>query len=152
MSHMQIAERHQSAPIDDAPRRRDAMSPPGPFGGVRSLVRTIGRAAMVQAYELGMMASVVTMASLHLVGGGTDPAFGALRPVPAHPAPSTRPVLLVHGRGTNPELDIRRPNAHTKGLTVRAFTYAPIRNFGRAGAPTGSSSRFSACCSQTGAR
>ena len=99
MSHVQMEERHQSVPINDAPRRRDAASPPGPFGGARTLVRTIGRAAMVQAYELGLMASVATMASLHLVGGGTDPAFGALQRVRAHPAPSTRPVLLVHGLG-----------------------------------------------------
>ena len=127
MSHMQIAERQQSAPIDDAPRRRDAMSPPGPFGGVRSLVRTIGRVAMVQAYELGMMASVVTMASLHLVGGGTDPAFGALRPVQAHPLPSTRPVLLVHGLGgTKSSWSFVARTLAAKGLTVDAFTYAPF--------------------------
>ena len=81
MSYVQMEERHQSVPNNHAPRRRDAMSPPGPFGGARTLVRTIGRAAMVQAYELGQMASVVTMASLHLVGGGTDSEFGALQRV-----------------------------------------------------------------------
>jgi hypothetical protein len=30
---------------------------------------------MVQAYEMTLMASLVKTASMHLVGGGTDPAF-----------------------------------------------------------------------------
>ena len=133
MSHVQMEERHQSVPIHDAPRRRDAMSPPGPFGGARTLVRTIGRAAMVQAYELGLMASVVTMASLHLVGGGTDPAFGALQRVQAHPAPSTRPVLLVHGfRGHEVKLVLRRANPSCQRLDSRRDHLHAVRNFGGA--------------------
>ena len=127
MSQVQMEERHQSAPFDDEPRRRDAISPPGPFGGVGMLVRTIGRAAMVQAYELGMMASVVTMASLHLVGGGTDPAFGALQRVQVHPAATMRPVLLVHGfGGTKSSWSVVARTLAAKGLTVDAFTYAPF--------------------------
>ena len=127
MSQVQMEERHQSAPIVDAQKQRDANSPPGPFGGARTLVRTIGRAAMVQACELGLMASVVTMASLHLVGGGTDPAFGALQRVPARPAPSMRPVLLVHGLGgTKSSWSFVARTLAAKGLTVEAFTYAPF--------------------------
>ena len=61
------------------------MSPLGPIGGARTLVRMIGRAAMVQAYEVGLMASVAARAPLHLVGGGFDPALGALPPVQAPP-------------------------------------------------------------------
>ena len=63
---------------------------PGPFGGVRSLVRTIGRAAMVQAYELGLAASVVTMpASVHLVGGDARPGI-RVRSDRSRPAPYRR--------------------------------------------------------------
>ncbi|MDT5098342.1 MAG: triacylglycerol lipase [Mycobacterium sp.] len=127
MSQVQMEEWHQSPPIDDAPRRRDGVSPPGPFGGARTLVRTIGRAAMVQAYELGLMASVVTTASLHLVGGGTDPAFVALQRVPAHPASSTCPVLLVHGLGgTKSSWSFVARALAAKGLTVDAITYTPF--------------------------
>ena len=127
MSQTQMEEWHQSPPIDDAPRRRDEISPPRPSGGARTLVRTIGRAAMVQAYELGLMASVVTTASLHLVGGGTDPAFVALQRVPAHPAPSTRPVLLVHGLGgTKSSWSFVARTLAAKGLTVDAITYRPF--------------------------
>ena len=82
---------------------------------------------MVQAYELGLMASVVTMASLHLVGGGTDPAFGALQRVWAHPVPSTRPVLLVHGLGgTKSSWSFVARTLAAKGLTVDAITYSPF--------------------------
>jgi triacylglycerol lipase len=127
MAHVQMEEGHQSVHNNDAPRRRDAMSPPGPFGGARTLLQTIGRAAMVQAYELGLMASVVTMASLHLVGGNTDPAFGALQRVPAHPSPSTRPVLLVHGLGgTKSSWSFVARTLAAKGLIVDAFTYTPF--------------------------
>ena len=46
------------------------MSPFGPIGGARRLVGRIGRAAMVQAYEAGLMASIAARTPLHLVGGG----------------------------------------------------------------------------------
>ncbi|MCW2685268.1 MAG: PGAP1-like protein [Mycobacterium sp.] len=103
------------------------MSRPRPFGGARTLVRTIRRAAMVQAYELGLMASVVKMASLHLAGGGTDPAFGALERVQAEAAPSARPVLLVHGfGGTKSSWSFVARTLAAKGLTVDAITYTPF--------------------------
>src|SRR4051794_41525952 len=75
VSQAQMEERHRSAPLRDAPRRRAAMSPPGLFGGAGTLVRTIGRMGMVQAYELGLMGSLVKTSSLRLAGGGgADPA------------------------------------------------------------------------------
>src|SRR5690242_9105911 len=127
MAHVQMEERYQSEPNNDAPRPRDAVSRPGPFGSARTVLRTIGRAAMVQAYELGMMASVVTMASLDLVGDGTDPAFDAFQRVPAHPSPSTRPVLLVHGLGgTKSSWSFVARTLAANGLTVDAFTYTPF--------------------------
>ncbi|MDT5103790.1 MAG: triacylglycerol lipase [Mycobacterium sp.] len=103
------------------------MSPPGRFGGARTLVRALGRAALVQANELGLMASLAAMAPLHLVGGSSDRAFGALQRVQAHPAPSTRPVLLVHGLGgTKSSWSFVEQALAAKGLTVDAISYTPF--------------------------
>jgi triacylglycerol lipase len=99
---------------------------PGTIGGARSLVRMIGRAAMVQAHEVGLMASLTAMASLHLAGG-SDPAFGTLPPVRAHTAPTARPVLLVHGfGGTKSNWSFLARTLRARGLTVEAITYAPL--------------------------
>jgi pimeloyl-ACP methyl ester carboxylesterase len=126
MSHVQMEETQQSA-RNDVLRQRDAISPPGPVRGARKLVRRIGHAAMVQASELRLMASVVTMASLHLVGGGTDRAFAALQRVPAHPASLTHPVLLVHGLGgTKSSWSFVARTLVAKGLAVDAITYTPF--------------------------
>ena len=75
------------------------MSSFGPFGGARTLVRVIGRAAMVQAYEVALMASVAAMAPLHLVGGGFGPAFGPRSPVQAHTAPRRAPCCSCTASG-----------------------------------------------------
>jgi hypothetical protein len=98
MSHARMAEGHWSASVHDA-RRRGAMSPPGVFGEDGALVRTIGRAGMTQAYELGR----------------------------AHPTPSTRPVLLVHGLGgTKSSWYFVERALAAEGLTVGAITYASL--------------------------
>ena len=103
------------------------MSPFGPIGGARRLVGRIGRAAMVQAYEVGLMASIAARAPLHLVGGGLDPAFGALPLLLAHPAPTARPVLLVHGfGGTKSSWSYLARTLSARGLTVDAITYTPF--------------------------
>ena len=103
------------------------MSPFGPIGGARRLVGRIGRAAMMQAYEAGLMASIAARAPLHLVGGGLDPAFGALPMLLAHPAPTARPVLLVHGfGGTKSSWSSLAQALSARGLTVEAVTYTPI--------------------------
>jgi triacylglycerol lipase len=90
MAHVQMAERHQSAPVHEAPRRRDAMSP-------------------------------------RLADGRAEPAFVAPQRVQAHPGPSRRPVLLVHGFGgtTSSWYFIARALV-AKGLTVDAMTYTPF--------------------------
>src|SRR5260370_39140828 len=124
MSHPQMEERHRSALVHDAPRRRGAMSPPGLFEEAGTLVRTIGRAGMVQACELGLLASLVKTTSLHLVGGETDAASVPRQRVQAHSAPSTRPVLLVHGLGgTKSSWYFVERALAAKGLTVGAISY-----------------------------
>jgi triacylglycerol lipase len=123
MSHAQIAEGHWSASVHDA-RRRGPMSPPGVFGEAGTLVRTISRAGMVQAYELGLMTSLVKKPSLHLACDETDPAFVALQRVQARPTPSTRPVLLVHGLGgTKSSWYFVARALAAKGMTVDAISY-----------------------------
>jgi hypothetical protein len=96
MSQAQIHDRHQSAPVG-ARRRRNLTSPLGPIGGARTLARMVGRAAILQAYEVGLMASLAATVPLHLAGDRFGPAVGA--PVHAHTAPTARPMLLVHGLG-----------------------------------------------------
>src|SRR5258705_10974467 len=126
MSQAQTNRTHQSTRVGGARRPRDVIALPGPVGGARSLVRMIGRAAMVQAYEVGLMASLTAMAPLHLAGG-SDPAFGTLPPVQAHTAPAARPVLLVHGfGGTKSSWSFLARTLRARGLTVEAITYAPF--------------------------
>ena len=99
----------------------------GPIGGARTAVRMIRRAAMVQAYEVALMASVAARAPLHLIGGGFDPARDALPPVQAHTAPTARPVLLVHGfGGTKSSWSLLARTLSAQGLTVDAITYTPF--------------------------
>ena len=103
------------------------MSSFGVFDAARTAVRMIGRAAKVHAYEVALMASVAAMAPLHLVGGGFDPSYGPRAPVQAHTAPTTRPVLLVHGLGgTKSSWALLAQAFMPRGLTVEAVTYTPI--------------------------
>jgi triacylglycerol lipase len=82
---------------------------------------------MVQASELGLMASSVKTTPLHLAGVGTRPTFVAPQRLQAHPAPKMRPVLLVHGFGgaKSSWYFIARTLA-AKGLTVDAIAYTPF--------------------------
>jgi triacylglycerol lipase len=106
---------------------RDVVPPPlGPIGSARKLIRTIGRAAAVQAYEVGLMASVAATAPLHLADG-VDQSFGALTHVQASTAPTTRPVLLVHGfGGSTSSWSFVARTLSARGLTVDAMTYTPF--------------------------
>jgi len=117
-----------SEPQIDRRRTRDVMPPRlGRIGCARKLIRTIGRTAIVQAYEIGLMVSVAATAPLHLAGGGFDAASGALPRVPAHTAPTARPVLLVHGLGgTKSSWSFIARTLSAQGLTVEAMTYTPF--------------------------
>jgi triacylglycerol lipase len=127
MSQAQISLGHQSAPVCGARTQRGAISPFGPIRGARTLIRRIGRTAMVQAYEVGLMASVAASAPLHLIGGVFDPACDALPPVRANSAPAARPVLLVHGfGGTKSSWSLLARTLSARGLTVNAISYTPF--------------------------
>jgi pimeloyl-ACP methyl ester carboxylesterase len=72
---------------------------------------------------MGLMTSVAATAALHLAGG-VDQSFGALTHVHASTAPTTRPVLLVHGfGGSTSSWSFVARALSARGLTVDAMTY-----------------------------
>ena len=71
--------------------------PRGAIGGARTLFRIVGRAALVQTYEVALMASLAATVPLHLAGDSFD--AGVTAPAKSHSAPAARPVLLVPGLG-----------------------------------------------------
>ena len=54
------------------------MTPLRVLESARTVVRNVGRAAAVHAYEVGALASTVAMAGLCVVGGGFEPASSAV--------------------------------------------------------------------------
>ena len=127
MSQAQMDSTHQSAWVSGSRKRVDVKAWPRPIGGARTAVQVIRRAAMVQAYEVALIASFAARAPLHLVGGGFDSARGVVPPVKAHTAPTARPVLLVHGfGGTKSSWSLLAHALSAQGLTVEAITYTPF--------------------------
>src|ERR1700757_3854679 len=103
-------------------------------GAIRSAhkaIRTIGRAAMVQTYELAMTAAAVAMLPVHLmnpVSGDVEPTRD-LASAHAHAASVAQPVLLVHGfGGGKSSWALVAPTLNARGLTVDAITYSPFGN------------------------
>jgi triacylglycerol lipase len=128
MLQARINGRHQAARAFCGARRRGhVMSPLGAVGGARAAVRTIGRVAMVQAYEVALMASVAAMLPRHLLGDRVAPARGTLPPAQAHTALTARPVLLVHGfGGTKSSWSYLARTLRARGLIFDAISYAPF--------------------------
>jgi triacylglycerol lipase len=125
MSQVQIDTRRRPAPVCAA-HRRDKPSPRA-IAGARALVMRIGHAAMVQAYEVGLMVSVAATVSLTLFGGRSNPGYGAVQGVRATTAPTARPVLLVHGfGGTTSSWSRIARTLSDRGLTFAAVAYPPF--------------------------
>jgi hypothetical protein len=116
----------QRAPVSGT-RRRDVRSEDGPIGGVLRLARTIGHVAVVQAFEVRLMASVAARAPLRLVGGGFDEALSDETLVQAQREPAARPVLLVHGfGGTKSSWSYLARTLCARGLIFDAISYSPF--------------------------
>jgi triacylglycerol lipase len=99
---------------------------PDPIEAARAAARVIGRAAMVQAHEVTLMALVAARAPLRLVSG-FDTASEALPPAQANIAATARPVLLVHGFcGTKSSWSFVARALRARGVTVNAITYTPF--------------------------
>ena len=98
-----------------------------PIADATAQVLRIGRAAMVQAYEVGRMVSVAATVPCHLIGRRPDSECVGLQPVRPHTAPTARPVLLVHGLGgTKSSWSHLAKTLSARGLTFDAVTYAPF--------------------------
>ncbi len=103
------------------------MTPRRVLGGARTAVRTAGRAARVQANEAVMLMSAAAMTPLRLVSGGFDESRSTSPPLEAPTAPTTRPVLLVHGfAGTKSSWSLVAHTLRARGLTVEAMSYPPL--------------------------
>jgi triacylglycerol lipase len=92
----------------------------------RAAVQTVRRAAVVQANEAAMMMSTVAMAPVRMLGGSYDTASSSLT-VKALTAPTTRPVLLVHGfAGTKSSWALVANALKARGVAVEAMSYPPL--------------------------
>jgi pimeloyl-ACP methyl ester carboxylesterase len=102
-------------------------SPRRVLGAARAAVQTVRRAVVVQANEAAMMMSTVAMVPLRLLGGGYDTERGSSPTVRALTAPTTRPVLLVHGfAGTKSSLALVAQALNARGMSVEAMSYPPL--------------------------
>src|SRR6201991_617134 len=105
------------------------MTPLRVLENARAVVRIVGRAATVHAYEVGALASTAAMASLRLVGGGFDPPGSVSPQTKSHAAPTARPVLLVHGfGGTKSSWSVIAQALRDRGISVDTITYSPLGN------------------------
>jgi pimeloyl-ACP methyl ester carboxylesterase len=124
MSQAVVHNRHQSARVG-ARRRPDVVWPLGAIGGARALFRIVGRAALVQTYEVALMASLAATVPLHLAGNRVGARVSA--PAESHSTSTARPVLLVHGLGgTKSSWSFLARTLTARGLTVDAITYSPF--------------------------
>jgi hypothetical protein len=127
MSHARSPEIPRAEQVCAAHGQNDPTTPRRVFSAARAAVQTVRRAVVVQANEAAMMMSTVAMVPLRLLGGGYDAAGGSSPTVRALTAPTTRPVLLVHGfAGTKSSLALVAHELNARGMTVEAMSYPPI--------------------------
>jgi len=127
MLQVQPTGRRREERVRASRRRRGLTTPLRVLGGARAAVRTMGRAAMVQASEAAMLLSAAAMTPLRLVGGGFDDTSRSSIPVEASTGSTTRPVLLVHGfAGTKSSWSLVAHTLSARGLTVEAMSYPPL--------------------------
>jgi len=127
MSQLQPTGRQPKEQVCGSRRHSGLTTPLRVFSGARAAVRTVGRAAMVQANEAAMLMSAAAMTPLRLASGGFDGASSSSPPVKAATASTTCPVLLVHGfAGTKSSWSSVAHTLSTRGLTVEAMSYPPL--------------------------
>jgi triacylglycerol lipase len=105
------------------------MTPLRVLESARGVVRVVGRAAAVHAYEVGALASTAAMAPLSFVGGGFEQASIVSPRTKALAAPTARPVLLVHGfGGTKSSWSVIARALSDRGIVVDTISYSPLGN------------------------
>ena len=108
---------------------RVAATPLRALESARAVVRMVGRAAAVHAYEVGALASTVAMVPLSVVGGVLEPASSVSPLTKGHAAPTARPVLLVHGfGGTRSSWSVIANALSDRGIVVDTIAYSPLGN------------------------
>lgn len=126
MSQLQPTSGHRAEPVW-ARRRTGFTTPQRVLAAGGAAIRTVGRAAVVQANEAAMLMSTVAMMPLRLLGGRYDTASSSSLTVKALTAPTTLPVLLVHGFGGTKSSWALVANAlSARGVTVEAMSYPPV--------------------------
>jgi triacylglycerol lipase len=127
MSKPQPMRRRQYQQVCGSQRRTDLIAAPQVLAGARAAVRAVARAAVVHANEAARLMSVVALAPLRVLGGRGDPARNRLPQLIARTAPTTPPVLLVHGlAGTKSSWSLVAQTLSARGLTVDAIAYPPV--------------------------
>jgi triacylglycerol lipase len=127
MSTLQPLRRQQYQQVCGWRRCIDLMAALQALAGARAAVQAVARAAVVHANEVAMLMSVVALAPLRMVGGRDESASDRSPHLKARTAPTTRPVLLVHGlAGTKSSWSLVAETLSARGLTVDAIAYPPV--------------------------
>jgi triacylglycerol lipase len=127
MSKPQPMRRQQYQHVCGSRRRTDLMVALQVLADARAAVQAVARAAVVHANEAAMLMSVVALAPLRMVGGRGESASNRSPHLKARTAPTTRPVLLVHGlAGTKSSWSLVAQTLSARGLTVDAIAYPPV--------------------------
>src|SRR5689334_5813558 len=127
MSKPQPMRRRQYQQVCGSRTRTDLIAAPQVLASARAAVQAVARAAVVHANEAAMLMSVVAQAPLRVVGGRGKSARNRSPQLKARTAPTTRPVLLVHGlAGTKSSWSLVAQTLSARGLTVDAIAYPPV--------------------------
>ncbi len=127
MSQVRSTDQLQADQVCLAHGKNGSTTLKGVLGAARATVQTVRRAAVVHANEAAMLMSTVAMAPLRLLGGGYDTVSSSSPTVKALTAPTTRPVLLVHGfAGTKSSWALVARALKARGVIVEAMSYPPV--------------------------
>jgi triacylglycerol lipase len=126
MSQVRSTERPRAEQVCPADTQGGPRALQDVLDAARAAVQTVRRAAVVHANEAAMMMSTVAMAPLRLLGGGYDTPSSFLT-VKALTAPTTRPVVLVHGfAGSKSSWALVANALKARGVAVEAMSYPPV--------------------------
>ena len=128
MSQSQPMKRQREEPVCGSRRRVGLTTPLRVLGGAR-VGGCDGGACRDRAGERGGDVDVGSHNDTATPGGGDfEPASSMSPHIKARPAPTTHPVLLVHGLGGTKyeSWSVVAQTLSARGLTVDAITYAPL--------------------------
>jgi len=128
MSRPQPMRRRQYQQVCGSQRCAHLIAAAQVLAGARAAVQAVARAAVVHANEAARLMSIAAQAPLRVLGGRGESASNRSPHLKARTAPTTRPVLLVHGlAGTKSSWSLVAQTLSARGLTVDAIAYPPVR-------------------------